>query len=298
MTATTIFIIAIVGAGVLVLLGVFAIAYRRGPSAPPATAPELDKEARRIDRSVQRTKESAATPSGPSEDAGAVATLPDTDTDTETETETETPPPVDPATERTEITQTEYGITRRKFFNRALFAVFALFLAQFALTGLAFFWPKLKGGFGSKVNAGKVEDLKAELFDGATIIPVHDNPAQAWIVPFDMSELPGSSYEGVPFVVAGGESDGIGLMAMWQRCVHLGCKVPECVPSQGFECPCHGSKYNIHGEYSAGPAPRNLDRFAVEVNSAGELIIDTGTIVETPRSKKPTAAYPQGPFCV
>ncbi|MEA2057184.1 MAG: Rieske 2Fe-2S domain-containing protein [Actinomycetota bacterium] len=296
MTATTIFIIAVVGAGVLALLGVFAIAYRRGPSAPPATAPELDKEARKVDRSVQRTREAAATPSGITEDTGAVATLPDTDT--QTETAIERPPPADPATERTEITQAEYGITRRKFFNRALFAVFALFLAQFALTGLAFFWPKLKGGFGSKVNAGKVEDLKAEVFDGATIIPVHDNPAQAWIVPFDMSELPGSSYEGVPFVVAGGEGDGIGLMAMWQRCVHLGCKVPECVPSQGFECPCHGSKYNIHGEYSAGPAPRNLDRFAVEVNGAGELIIDTGTIVETPRSKKLTAAYPQGPFCV
>lgn len=295
MSATTIFIIVIVGAGVLVLLGVFAVAYRRGPSAPPTTSAELDKEARRADQAARRAREQAASQSAPATEAaetGAVATLPDVD-----ET-TDRPPPADPATERTEITRAEYGITRRKFFNRALAAVFGLFLAQFALTSLAFMWPKLKGGFGSKVNAGKVEDLKAEVVDGATVIPVHNNAAQSWIVPFDMSELPGSSYESVPFVVAGGESDGVGLMAMWQRCVHLGCKVPECLSSQGFECPCHGSKYNIHGEYSAGPAPRNLDRFGVEVNSAGELIIDTGTIVETPRSKNPTALYPRGPFCV
>ena len=219
MSATTIFIIVIVGAGVLMMLGVFAVAYRRGPSASPTTAAELDKEARRADQAARRAREQAASQNAPSTeaaDAGAVATLPDVD-----ET-TERPPPTDPATERTAITRAEYGITRRKFFNRALAAVFGLFLAQFALTSLAFIWPKLKGGFGSKVNAGKVEDLKAEVVDGATVIPVHNNAAQSWIVPFDMSELPGSSYESVPFVVAGGESDGVGLMAMWQRCVHLG----------------------------------------------------------------------------
>ena len=39
---------------------------------------------------------------------------------------------------------------------------------------------------------------------------------------------------------------------------------PGATTSQGFECPCHGSKYNYAGEYEAGPAPRNLDRFEVE----------------------------------
>ena len=129
-------------------------------------------------------------------------------------------------------------------------------------------------------------------------MPTFVPAAQAWLVPFDMSKLPGSSYEGVPFVVAGGESDGVGVMALWQRCVHLGCRVPECVPSQGFECPCHGSRYNIHGEYNSGPAPRNMDRFGLSVNGAGDLIVETGTVVQTPRSKELTAEYPQGPFCV
>ena len=99
-------------------------------------------------------------------------------------------------------------------------------------------------------------------------------------------------------VLAGGGDDGMAVMALWQKCVHLGCRVPTCIPSQGFECPCHGSKYNIHGEYEAGPAPRNLDRFGVEEDDAGDLIILTGEVVETARSKNKTAEYPQGPFCV
>jgi cytochrome b6-f complex iron-sulfur subunit len=196
------------------------------------------------------------------------------------------------------ISPTEMGVTRRKFFNRAIGAVFGLFLLQFTLASLAFVWPKLKGGFGTPINAGKVADLKAEVLVGGTIVPKFIPAAQAWVVPFPVDKLAGSQYEPVSFVFAGGQDDGMGLMALWQRCVHLGCRVPECLSSQGFECPCHGSKYNAHGEYSQGPAPRNLDRFGVSINDAGELIIDTGNVVQTSRSKQFTIAYPQGPFCV
>ncbi len=199
---------------------------------------------------------------------------------------------------RVESSENEYGVTRRKFFNRAIGAVFGLFMLQFAIASLAFIWPKLKGGFGSPVKAGSFESLKADVLQGGTVVPKFVASAQSWVVPFVLEELEGSSFEETPFVVAGGESDGVGLMALWQRCVHLGCRVPSCESSQGFECPCHGSKYNRHGEYEAGPAPRNLDRFAVSVDAAGELVIDTGTVVQTARSKNKTVAYPQGPFCV
>jgi cytochrome b6-f complex iron-sulfur subunit len=198
-----------------------------------------------------------------------------------------------------EISAEGYGVTRRKFFNRAIGAVFGLFMLQFTLASLAFMWPKIKGGFGAPINVGKVTDLKAQVIQGGSVVPLFVPSAQAWVVPFEMDRLEGSSFEDVSApVVAGGEADGIGLTALWQRCVHLGCRVPSCESSQGFECPCHGSKYNRHGEYEAGPAPRNLDRFGVAVNGAGELIVDTGEIVETSRSKNKTVQYPQGPFCV
>ena len=196
------------------------------------------------------------------------------------------------------ITETEYGVTRRKFLNRALLAVTGLFLLQFAIASLAFVWPKLKGGFGTPVNAGNLNELKAEISVAGAVVPKFIPSAQTWITLFPLSELEGSSFEGTPFVLAGGGDDGIAVMALWQKCVHLGCRVPTCIPSQGFECPCHGSKYNIHGEYEAGPAPRNLDRFGVEEDDAGDLIILTGEVVETARSKNKTVEYPQGPFCV
>ncbi len=56
-----------------------------------------------------------------------------------------------------------------------------------------------------------------------------------------------------------------GVVALYQKCPHLGCRVPECPTSQWFECGCHGSQYNRVGEKKAGPAPRGLDRFAMSV---------------------------------
>ncbi len=201
-------------------------------------------------------------------------------------------PPVDPREARPEISAEDYDVTRRQFFNRGILGIFGIFLAQFGIAALAFMWPRLRsGGFGSKVVAGKVADIEAELFtpDGR-VQPLFLSAAQSYVVPF-RGDPAGSSFEGLP-VVAGG------LMALWQRCVHLGCRVPTCDSSQGFECPCHGSKYNYHGEYEDGPAPRNLDRFVVTVNDANELVIDTGQVIQTARSAAKTTEYPQGPSCI
>ena len=286
MTGPTLFAVILILVALAAAFAIVSIASRRSDADGAATAGELDRRAAKADRDRRKAREAAAQAAMGSDDAGSVATL--------------VAPPTEFAEDapRVEISPTEYGVTRRKFFNRAIGAVFGLFMLQFALAGLAFFWPKLKGGFGTAIKAGSVSSLKAEVIDGASIVPKFVPAAQSWVVPFAMSELPGSSFEATPFVVAGGESDGIGLMALWQRCVHLGCRVPSCESSQGFECPCHGSKYNAHGEYDSGPAPRNLDRFGVSVDAAGELVIDTGTIVQSSRAKVKTVAYPQGPFCV
>lgn len=191
-----------------------------------------------------------------------------------------------------EISPEEGGMTRRQFFNRALSGLFGSFLAIMGGSSLAFFWPRLTGGFGAKVDAGPVDDIRAQLTqpDGS-IAPVAVSEARAYVVPISSDQLGGSQFE-QPGLVADG------LMAMWWRCVHLGCRAPWCSPSAGFECPCHGSKYNLLGEYQAGPAPRNLDRFAVEVTADGRLIIDTGTIVQTPRAPRGSVPYPQGPSCI
>lgn len=196
------------------------------------------------------------------------------------------------ATERrlVEATPEETGVTRRQFFNRALGSVFGAFSGMLGLSFLAFLWPKLSGGFGADVNAGPISDLLADTVnDDGSITPVFIPEARAYVVP---------SPSGLSDDFAGLNVEVGGVMALFQRCVHLGCRVPWCGASQGFECPCHGSKYNLIGEYNAGPAPRNLDRFVVEATPSNELIIKTGTIIQTPRALEPSVDYPQGPSCI
>jgi len=270
-------IITFAAIGALAIIAIISIAWRRDQGDEAAS--------RRLDRKLSRSDPAAA----------AVA---QTDDKAEVEDEGAEIPvpieaaPIDPRESRREVDEETMGVTRRQFLNRGILGIFGLFLAQFAVASLAFMWPRLKsGGFGSKVNVGKIEDLRiaAQAPDGRAQ-PVFVSAAQAYVVPVQ-GTLDGSSFDGLP-VVAGG------MMALWQRCVHLGCRVPECASSQGFECPCHGSKYNFHGEYEDGPAPRNLDRFVVELSDTNELIIDTGAVIETSRSSVKTIEYPQGPSCI
>ena len=111
----------------------------------------------------------------------------------------------------------------------------------------------------------------------------------------------GSTYKGVdPANGINYGADGAiveGLMAVYQRCAHLGCRVPYCQISGWFECPCHGSKYNIAGEYELGPAPTGLSRFPIKIDS-GNLMVDTSTILPGPPRGTDTVHQQHGPFCV
>ena len=189
----------------------------------------------------------------------------------------------------TELSPNEAGVNRRMFFTRALAGSFFSYLGVLGLASLAFFWPKVSGGFGSDVDAGPIADIKNTISQAdGSIMPVFLPEARAWIVPAE-------TVSGTQF--ADNSTEATGLMALWQKCVHLGCSVPWCQTSQGFECPCHGSKYNAFGEYQDGPAPRNLDRFVVE-DANGRLIIKTGQPIETERAVAKSVKYPQGPSCI
>ncbi len=268
--ALAIGLIALVGA-----IGIFSLAFRR--ERTKSTVGTFDREAKVASR--RRSKEVGAA----SPDAGTVTTLVEED-DAATTAEA----PVE--TEVITVTRNQFDESRRRFLNRAIGASFGLYLAAFLGTTLAFLWPKLQGGFGSVIDAGDVDEIRRlTATPEGRIQPLYIAEAQSYVMPFEESEAAGTSFDGIP-VIAGG------FTALWQKCVHLGCRVPWCASSQGFECPCHGSKYNAHGEYFAGPAPRNLDRFQVAVEN-GRLLINTGIVEQTPKADKPTIVYPQGPSC-
>lgn len=62
-----------------------------------------------------------------------------------------------------------------------------------------------------------------------------------------------------------------GWLAMSLVCTHLGCTVE--AKDKGFECPCHGSKYDAQGYVSRGPSTKSLRRLRVEVNEAGNVML-------------------------
>jgi cytochrome b6-f complex iron-sulfur subunit len=280
----------LVGVGLFAILGAigaFSIAFRRSRIERPDPTAGVSAETRRADRSLDGVRVEPIS-------------VPEPEPEPVEEISVEEPvvvPEHAPAgvavvqSQRVvEVTPEESGVSRRQFFNRAIFTTFGAFLAFQGLGYLAFFWPKLTGGFGSDVDAGPVEDLVAATQNpDGTIGPVFIPEARAYVVP-----APGSLSE----QFEGREVAAGGLMALFQRCVHLGCRVPWCASSIGFECPCHGSKYNSIGEYFAGPAPRNLDRFVVEIRDGDRFIIRTGDIIETPRAQTASVAYPQGPSCI
>jgi cytochrome b6-f complex iron-sulfur subunit len=296
MTTVQLLIVALSAIVLVGVLGAFVIAYRRSESpGRPARSwrSGLSRETRKADRSalaapvVAPPAEAVTDPAVEVEATGAA-------TAEEDEGGSEEPVAAMQAVEVMrveELSPQEAGVNRRQFFTRALGATFGAFVGLNGISYLAFLWPRLSGGFGSDIDVGAIADLQTEVvLNDGSILPKFVPEARAYIVPFAESDISRSQFEGSG-VVAGG------LTALFQRCVHLGCRVPWCDASQGFECPCHGSKYNYVGEYEAGPAPRNLDRFAVE-DQNGRLIVKTGTIIQSARAIAKTVQYPQGPSCI
>jgi cytochrome b6-f complex iron-sulfur subunit len=194
------------------------------------------------------------------------------------------------------------GVSRRQFFNRTIVMLMSLSLSGFGVACIAFLWPQGASGFGSKIKVGLVSDLLAEIRDNSGFL--YKPEGRMWL-----TEYPNGAVEKAVATYSAPELAGMtaghdlgldgGIVALYQKCPHLGCRVPECVTSQWFECPCHGSKYNQVGEKRGGPAPRGMDRFAVEIGTDGSLTVDTGTIIQGPPiGTNTTGQEAEGPACI
>ncbi|MGH9243089.1 MAG: ubiquinol-cytochrome c reductase iron-sulfur subunit [Acidimicrobiales bacterium] len=118
---------------------------------------------------------------------------------------------------------------------------------------------------------------------------------RTWITAYPAQALEKARRTYAPAIVAGMEQ---GIVALYQKCPHLGCRVPQCLTSQWFECPCHGSQYNRVGEKKAGPAPRGMDRFPVTFDG-DSVTVDTGIIIlGPPIGTNTTGQEAEGPHCV
>jgi cytochrome b6-f complex iron-sulfur subunit len=187
----------------------------------------------------------------------------------------------------------EIGVYRRQFLNRSIVGGMLLGISGFGAAVLAFLWPQARGGFGSKINVGQIADIEKAIQGGNGF--AYYPEGRMWITAY-----PSNALEKARTVYSDAELAGMeaGVVALYQKCPHLGCRVPACLTSQWFECGCHGSQYNSAGEFKAGPAPRGLDRFAMSVNN-GSLTVDTGLIIQgPPLGTNTTGQEAEGPHCV
>jgi cytochrome b6-f complex iron-sulfur subunit len=280
MSGTTVLLIAV---PILVLLGavlVFGVMRRRETDDMIG---RLSRETVRRDEKAKDTMPAAVT-GRDVEEAVVEARRPSTAV---VKAEAAPPAPWVPPDEET------IGVTRRQFLNRSIVGVMTFSLAAFGAGVLGFLWPSGSGGFGSKIRVGNVDDIKNQISanDGFLYVP----EGRMWITEYPASALDKARRVYSPSELAGMEA---GVVALYQKCVHLGCRVPSCVTSQWFECPCHGSQYNQVGEKKGGPAPRGLDRFSMAVEG-GALIVDTGQIIQGPPiGTNTTGQEAEGPHCI
>jgi len=177
------------------------------------------------------------------------------------------------------------GLSRRQVLRRAVGGVLGLLGLEVAGGTLAMLYPNLTGQFGADIAVGKKSDFPAALpkqftLDSAGVF--YAQQARAYIIHLA---------KGTPFLLKGSalsdqidsewwvqDADGSYWIALYQKCVHLGCKVPYRDDCDSFKCPCHGSHYNVDGEYLDGPAPRSLDRFKLVIGSDGTITVQTGQL--------------------
>ena len=162
----------------------------------------------------------------------------------------------------------EHLMNRRKFLSRLWAWGGGLLAAAGAWTTWDLLKPALSSGFG-----GLVRTIAPDLVPEDGVVEVL--AARSYLTRID------------------GE-----IVAISEKCTHLGCRVPWCESSSQFECPCHGSFFNRAGEFRAGPAPRGMDRHPVEVQEDGLVYIDTSQIVSgAPRGEESIDEPPTGPTC-
>lgn len=64
-----------------------------------------------------------------------------------------------------------------------------------------------------------------------------------------------------------------GLKAISTICTHLGCNVYWEPENVRFFCPCHDGVFDVNGRVVAGPPPRPLDSYQVEVDENDNVFV-------------------------
>ena len=140
------------------------------------------------------------------------------------------------------------GVTRREFLYYIWGASMAIFLTETAGISVLFALPRFRPG-----EFGGIITTSASDWPKPNDAPAANNIGKFWLANTDL-----------------------GIIANYKVCTHLGCIYKWDDLVHHYACPCHGSQFQLNGDWIAGPAPRGLDRFALQVfDQSGKLIADS-----------------------
>jgi Rieske Fe-S protein len=129
---------------------------------------------------------------------------------------------------------------------------------------------------------------------GFAIGPIFERPTITWQELLPLADVPSSTYKPVVFTLEPGigeagrsllylrrHVDSIDgppkdkydhVIAISDRCAHVGCPVRFVESAATFVCPCHAGVYDFLGRRVGGPPPRPLDRFYTLVRDGVVLL--------------------------
>lgn len=183
-----------------------------------------------------------------------------------------------PLVRRSILSARGQGLSRRQLLQRSIAGAIGVWLVEVAGGTIGFLWSAATAG-PARVRIGSLDDLilaNAGL-PVAEGFPAYVADARAFIMTIDPDR--GRWFAGSDPT---GDGTALNVRALSQRCPHLGCRPNPCVEDFWFHCPCHQSRYDRLGIKPEGtrfgPAARSMDRFAIEVDAAGVLTLDTSHI--------------------
>jgi cytochrome b6-f complex iron-sulfur subunit len=146
------------------------------------------------------------------------------------------------------------SVTRRRLLSFIGWGSFASFFGGITIGTLRFFFPRVLYEPSQRFVAGKPDDYQV-----GEVSTRLKKEHRVWMIRNEK-----------------------GIYSLIAVCTHLGCTPIWWPHEQRFKCPCHGSNFLIDGQNVAGPAPIPLFRASIELDLAGNIIVDKGQQEDRP----------------
>jgi menaquinol-cytochrome c reductase iron-sulfur subunit len=145
----------------------------------------------------------------------------------------------------------DLSVTRRKFMKLASGSIV---IVSSVLLGIPFLGSIINPGLRKITSSfSKVGDLKNIQNEQPVNIPFLTSSKDAYLDETEMHNV---------WIVKNSNEN---ITVFSPICPHLGCAYNWNSSDHHFECPCHGSVFDINGKLLSGPAPRNLDTLPIKI---------------------------------